>query len=71
MVAALQHLGYSVYDYMENYEFLEEDWRQILERGGSAGDFRRMYEDVDAVTDMPSCYFWEEILQAFPNAKVC
>nr|XP_039263445.1 uncharacterized protein LOC120339396 [Styela clava] len=29
-----------------------------------------MFEDVDAVTDVPSCYFWEEIHKAFPDAKI-
>nr|XP_039273077.1 uncharacterized protein LOC120347234 [Styela clava] len=29
-----------------------------------------MYKDVDAVTDYPAFYFWEEIHKAFPEAKV-
>jgi len=37
---------------------------------GSTEDFRRMYENVDAVTDMPALGMWEEILRAFPDAKV-
>ena len=29
-----------------------------------------MYENVDAVVDIPVYYFWEEIHWAFPDAKV-
>ena len=29
-----------------------------------------MYKDVDAVTDIPANIWYEEILQAFPDAKV-
>ena len=59
-----------VFDYMENYEFLGEDWVRIMENGVKEGDFRRMYSRVDACTDMPCCFYWEEILREFPDAKV-
>ncbi|XP_078495834.1 uncharacterized protein LOC144751854 [Ciona intestinalis] len=70
MQAALKELGYNVYDYMENFEFLEKEWKQICTVGGSTELFRKMYENVDAVTDIPGCAFWDEILKAFPDAKV-
>ncbi|XP_078490451.1 uncharacterized protein LOC100176603 isoform X2 [Ciona intestinalis] len=70
MQAALKELGYNVYDYMENFEFLEKEWKQICTVGGSTDLFRKMYENIDAVTDLPGCIFWDEILKAFPEAKV-
>jgi len=70
MVAALEQLGYTVFDYMENYEFLGDDWVQIMKNGVKEGDFRRMFSNVDACTDMPCCFYWEEILREFPDAKV-
>jgi len=70
MVAALQELGYTVYDFMENATLLKQNWENIMLRGGSTEDFRRMYENVDAVTDVPACYYWDEIHKAFPDAKV-
>ncbi|XP_078481862.1 uncharacterized protein LOC100176328 isoform X3 [Ciona intestinalis] len=70
MQAALTELGYNVYDYMENFEFLEKEWKQICTVGGSTELFRKMYENVDAVTDLPGCAFWDEILKAFPDAKI-
>jgi len=70
MVAALQELGYTVYDFMENATLLKQNWENIMLRGGSTEDFRQMYENVDAVTDVPACYYWDEIHKAFPDAKV-
>ncbi len=29
----------------------------------------RVYDDVDAVTDLPSAYFFRELLHAYPTAK--
>ena len=33
-------------------------------------DFKRMYKDVDATIDTPVYFFWKEIHEAFPDAKV-
>jgi len=70
MVAAFEALGYEVCDVVENYEWFGDDWVKIFERGGTAEDFRRMYENIDVVTDTPMCHFWEEILEAFPDVKI-
>ena len=70
MQAVLQELGYTVYDLAENFQFLEEEWKKILNKGGSTDDFKKMFEHVDAVTDIPGCYFWDEIHKAFPESKV-
>jgi len=70
MAVALRELGYDVYDYLENYMYLGKDWEKIFRDGGSTEDFRRMYEDVDAVVDAPAFAYWDEILKAFPDAKV-
>ena len=70
MAEAFRTLGLTCYDVLENYQFLRDDWMKIFTEGGSREEFRRMFEDVDAVTDMPACLFWEEILDAFPEAKV-
>ena len=70
MKAALEELGFTVYDLLENFEHLNKDWQKIFNEGGTTEDFRRMFENVDAVTDVPGCYFWDEIYKAFPEAKV-
>ncbi|CAK8698379.1 unnamed protein product [Clavelina lepadiformis] len=70
MCAALKILDYKVYDNFEHYWFHTKEWMKIMETGGTINMFREMYEDVDAVTDQPACLFWEQILEAFPDAKV-
>ena len=40
----------------------------ILDGSNTAPDFRR-YDDVDAVLDVPSSYFYRELLDAYPKAK--
>ena len=67
---ALRSLGLKVYDFMDHYEHLRSDWMKIHREGATVERLRRMYEGVDAVTGMPVYYYWEELLEAFPEAKV-
>ncbi|XP_039254414.2 uncharacterized protein LOC120331409 [Styela clava] len=67
---ALTRLGYKVYDYPENVYLLQKEYKKIFTQGWTTEDFRRMYENVDAVVDIPAFYFWEEIHKAFPDAKI-
>ncbi|XP_078490990.1 uncharacterized protein LOC144747094 [Ciona intestinalis] len=69
MNEAFQTLGYSVYDWFEHFWYHGNDWIRILEVGGTVEDFRRMYKDIDVVVDSPTLLFWEQILEAFPDAK--
>ncbi|CAK8680227.1 unnamed protein product [Clavelina lepadiformis] len=70
MHIALRELGYEVYDFVENFWYLGKDWNKILTEGGSVDDFKRMYKDVDATIDTPVYFFWKEIHEAFPDAKI-
>ena len=70
MAEVLRTLGYKCYDFMENYQHLGDEWMKLMTVGGTTEDIRRMFQDVDAVMDIPACVFWEEILKAFPDAKV-
>nr|XP_039268203.1 uncharacterized protein LOC120343149 [Styela clava] len=70
MAAVLDILGYSVYDLEHHFYYLEKDWQKILKEGGTKEDFHRMYKDVDVGVDVPFVIFWEEILEAFPDAKI-
>jgi hypothetical protein len=42
--------------------------RDVLDGSNSHPNFRR-YDDVDAVTDIPTAYFYREILDAYPDCK--
>jgi len=70
MAWALQELGMNIYDALEHYMYLSDDWIKIVTKGRTIDDFRGMYQGDDAVTDSPAWYFWEKLLQAFPEAKV-
>lgn len=70
MNAALTQLGYNVYDAIENTVLLQDEYIKIFREGWTTDDFRKMYEDVDAVADVPACFFWDEIHKAFPDCKV-
>jgi len=71
---ALKQLDYSVDDLAEHLSVRDEYWWRIF----SAADpvacspkiFKEMYENVDACMDTPAYLFWEQILEAFPKAKV-
>ncbi|XP_078486096.1 uncharacterized protein LOC100178273 [Ciona intestinalis] len=70
LTSALRTLGYTVYDYLENFQFLCNDWETVLTEGGNSEDFYRMYNGVDATLDSPVFVFWEELHRTFPDAKV-
>nr|XP_039269515.1 uncharacterized protein LOC120344382 [Styela clava] len=68
--AALSSLGYNVYGRDEHVLLLGNGWGKILNEHSTIDDVREMYKDVDAVADVPACYFWEEILMAYPDSKI-
>ena len=69
LAEALRILGFTVYDYPEHELHHGDEWLDIL-YGGKQTDFASMYKDVDAVADLPPAFWYQEIYEAFPNAKV-
>ena len=66
---ALRHLGFTVFDWEEQvFDFLDH-WVDIFQNGAKL-DVKRVYQNADAVVDLPATFFWEEILEAFPDCKV-
>ena len=70
LASALRTLGYDVYDLDEQFYFLGKDLMKIIETGWTTEDIKRIYKDVDAITDVISNMLWEDIFRAFPDAKV-
>nr|XP_009862167.1 uncharacterized protein LOC104266799 [Ciona intestinalis] len=70
MTAVFHEFGYKTYDWLENSWYLGKDWERIIKEGGTVEDFRRMYKGVDAVVDVPCYIYWEQISEAFPEAKI-
>ncbi|XP_039273060.2 uncharacterized protein LOC120347220 isoform X1 [Styela clava] len=68
--AALRILNYNVYDFLENITIFNEEWYKIIKYGWTTEIFQKMYQNIDAVTDFPAYFYWEEIHKAFPNSKI-
>jgi hypothetical protein len=62
LTLALRRLGYRA----KHYDRVRLN--DILDGSNPNPDFRR-YDDIDAVTDLPSAYFYRELLDAYPEAK--
>ena len=69
LAKALRILGFTVFDYDEHRDFHVDQWYNIYFEGKSP-DFASMYKDVDAVTDLPPAFWFQEIYEAFPDAKI-
>ena len=69
MARALRVLGFTVYDWPEHSTIHGDEWLDIYLRG-KLPDFASMYGDVDAVTDLPPAFWYQEISEAFPDARV-
>ena len=66
---ALRHLGFTVFDWEEQtFDFLDH-WVDVFQNG-TKPDVRRVYQNADACVDTPGNFFFEEILEAFPDCKV-
>ena len=66
---ALRHLGLTVFDWEEQaFDFLDH-WVDVFQNG-TEPDVKRVYKNADAAVDMPGTFFYEEIMEAFPDCKV-
>ena len=73
LAKALEILGYKVWDFDSQLLHHGKVWFDVLVNGAKP-DMRSLYEnseeEVDVLVDMPSLFFLEEILEAFPDVKV-
>jgi len=66
---ALRHLGFTVFDWEEQIFDFVDDWVDVFQNGAKP-DVKRLYQNADVCVDMPGTFFYEEILEAFPDCKV-
>ncbi|XP_078362897.1 uncharacterized protein LOC144647029 [Oculina patagonica] len=66
---ALRYLGFTVLDWEEQIFDFVDDWADVFQNGIKP-DVKRIYQNADAVVDMPGTFFYEEIMEAFPDCKV-
>lgn len=70
LAEALRILGYNVHDVFQQFFYDKDLWYKVLNNTATKHDYIATLSDVDAVTDFPGCSLWEQILEAFPDAKV-
>ena len=66
---ALRHLGFEVFVWEEQIFDFMDHWLSVFQNGAEP-DVKYVYQNADAVVDIPGSFFWEEILEAFPDCKV-
>ena len=66
---ALCHLGLTVFDWEEQTFDFQDHWVDVFQNGAQL-DVKRVYQHADAIVDAPGNFFWEEILEAYPDSKV-
>ena len=66
---ALRHLGFNVFDWEEQILDFIDHWLDVFNNGAKP-HVKRVYQNADAVVDIPGNLFWEEIQEAFPDCKV-
>ena len=60
---------YDTFDWEEQtFDFLDH-WVDVFQNG-TKPDVRRVYQNADVCVDMPGTFFYEDILEAFPDCKV-
>ena len=69
LTKALKILGFSVYDTHDNLLHYLNHWLDILENRIQP-NAKQLYDNIDAVVGTPIPLFFEEILEAYSDAKV-
>ena len=71
MQAALNQLGYPCY-HMQNVPREPghlQAWDDVV-TGRSPMDWRRLFERYEATVDAPGCFFYDDLIRTYPEAKV-
>ena len=66
---ALRYLGFKVFDWEEQMFDFRDHWSDVFQNGAKP-DVKRVYQNADVCVDTPGYFFFEEILEAFPDCKV-
>ena len=71
MQAALETLGYPCYhmkEVLKNQAHIDL-WDQFV-TGQTPMNWQTLFHDFDATVDAPACFYYQELMQEFPDAKV-
>jgi hypothetical protein len=69
---ALEQLGYKVYDASETYVYMRQTWIDFFAGKITIEDVCGRYDEegVDVIVDGPGNYFWKEMAEYWPKAKI-
>lgn len=69
---ALEELGYKVYDAAETYIYMRETWIDFFAGRRTIQQVCEEYDrhGVDVIVDGPGNYFWREMSEYWPKAKI-
>jgi hypothetical protein len=69
---ALSLLGYKVYDAPETYTYMRKTWIKFFNGKITIEQVCQKYDqqDCDVVIDLPTNYFWREMAEYWPQAKI-
>ena len=74
IATAFRILGFEVNDIEETLLYHHHQWIKFLDRNTDVATRKKllyeMYKNVDIVTDLPAYFFWELILEVFPQCKL-
>jgi len=72
LAAALESLGYRVYDAKETWSIMHDDWCDIFQGRKTIEEIAKIYEshNVDVLVDIPGSSFWRQFKQIWPDALV-
>jgi hypothetical protein len=71
MREALNVLGFGPCHHMyevNNDETQKQRWRAVAK--GASLDWEVLFEGYSSCVDWPSCYYWRELIEAYPQARV-
>jgi Sulfotransferase domain len=71
MQAALNQLGFRCYHMQEVPQVPGhlKRWGDLVS-GGQSMDWDALFEDYEATVDAPACFYYRELMEAYPEAKV-
>lgn len=69
--AALDVLGFPTHELPEHVSNCSKFWKRYIKGDSDIENFRQYYNNAEAVVGAPVNACWREILEEYPDSKVC
>ncbi|KAL6713143.1 hypothetical protein ACLMJK_009264 [Lecanora helva] len=78
LASGFKQMGFTPYDYIDRFLANHvQDWNEAMKakyehigKPWTKKDFDQVTKEFDCILDVPCCFFAEDLIQAYPNAKV-